>query len=155
MAVLQTIQEEIISSHSDRLLPLFLPHCFNIDDDDVNDDDQHIDIHDLAATIVLRRLQNAFHGIGGVTCTFLKDLGMFAAYQDGSVKWNQSCVSIVKRTDDFLDVMVLADGALFRVESSDVERHFKPPLCQPHYSFVYGNDPERIPLSLDYPASFK
>lgn len=80
---------------------------------------------------------------------------MFAAYQDGSVKWNQSCVSIVKRTDDFLDVMVLADGALFRVESSDVERHFKPPLCQPHYSFVYGNDPERIPFSLDYPASFK
>ena len=86
--------------------------------------------------------------------------------EEGEVQWNQSCISIMKRTDGLAKAMELADQALFATKrratasnnkseqssSSQLERHFKPPACEPHYSFVYGNDADLI-TSLQPPPS--
>ena len=98
------------------------------------------------------------------------------------VKWNQSCVSIMERNFSFMKAMQVADEALFSTKrttcnnnekstlspssssvsedgrsnptASSVERHFKAPLFEPHFSFVYGNDEHLIPTSLECPPSF-
>lgn len=167
-----------------------------------------IDIDELAAQSVLKRLQCAFRNFGGVQCNFVKERGVFAATRrrqrqttsndesnigDGilinggksahkmnvdddkdsngkdkkeeqkidEVQWNQSCIAIMERSTDFINAMELADKALFSHryntdnsssskddhhdgQSSSLERHFKPPSCEPHYSFVYGNDASLI-----------
>ena len=111
--------------------------------------------------------------------------------EEGEVQWNQSCISIMERSNNFIKAMELADQTLFfskqrkqlptstnnnnnlmqsnnndddqiiREEdyemvtlrdekrrqsssSSSVERHFKPPSHEPHYSFIYGNDADFI-----------
>jgi hypothetical protein len=76
------------------------------------------------------------------------------------VQWNQSCIAIMERSTEFINAMELADKALFSHryknnnssskddhhdgQSSSLERHFKAPSCEPHYSFVYGNDASLI-----------
>jgi len=133
------------------------------------------DIHDVAGEIVLRRLQRAFRSHGGIACNFVEERGVFAARAlstssvddggEGDVQWNQSCVSIMERSSSFMRAMQVADEALFSTDtlrnnnnetsaSLSIERHFKPPLFEPHYSFVYGNDADRIPPSLECPQSF-
>ena len=124
-------------------------------------------IDDDAAQLVLGRLQRAFRSHGGVDCNFVKERGVFAARdaETGIVRWNQSCTAIVERSASFMRAMEIADEALFltsratsshdnRQQLQPIERHFKPPLCEPHYSFVYGNDPELIPDSLECPLLF-
>ena len=166
-----------------------------------------IDIDELAAQSVLKRLQCAFSNFGGVSCNFVKERGVFAATRkrqrqtissndestlidggidddthkmndddkdsDGKeddkegqiideVQWNQSCIAIMERSAEFINAMEVADKALFSHRynksngsssnkdghydgrSSSLERHFKPPSCEPHYSFVYGNDASLI-----------
>ena len=173
-ADLLSVQKEIIASHPpDRCLPTFLPHvtliggipiseCVKIDD--VSCQDPNGDIDEEAAKIVLKRLQHAFRGFGGVECRFVPDRGVFAARQppdndirDGVVQWNQSCVAVMERTKDFVRAMQVADKALFPEYDKyvSIERHFKTPLLEPHYSYAYGNDPELIPATLVCPPSFK
>ena len=168
-----------------------------------------IDIDELAAQSVLKRLQCAFSNFGGVQCNFVKERGVFAATRrrrraiinnsesdigdnslinggrdgdahkintDGNknssngkeddkeeqiieeVQWNQSCIALMERSSEFINAMELADKALFSHRynnnsnsgsngggsSSTLERHFKPPSHEPHYSFVYGNDASLI-----------
>ncbi len=165
-----------------------------------------IDIDELAAQSVLKRLQCAFRNFGGVQCNFVKERGVFAATrrrqrratrndesdigdntlinggksahkmnvgddkdsngkQDDKeeqlieeVQWNQSCIAIMERSTDFINAMEVADKALFshrynsnkdgnhdgQSSSKSLERHFKAPSCEPHYSFVYGNDASLI-----------
>ena len=165
-----------------------------------------IDIDELAAQSVLKRLQCAFRNFGGVQCNFVKERGVFAATRrrqrqtttndestigDGisingvrsgdthkmndddnnkdkeeqiidEVQWNQSCIAIMERSAEFINAMELADKALFphrynksngsnkgdhhdgQTSSKSLERHFKAPSCEPHYSFVYGNDASLI-----------
>mmetsp|Transcript_11377 Transcript_11377/g.18722 ORF Transcript_11377/g.18722 Transcript_11377/m.18722 type:complete len:340 (-) Transcript_11377:2191-3210(-) len=81
---------------------------------------------------------------------------------EGEVQWNQSCISIMERTKTFTQAMELAEQTLFTKTRSStatiieneceqqsstttsLERHFKPPACEPHYSFVYGNNADLI-----------
>ena len=75
--------------------------------------------------------------------------------EEEQVQWNQSCIAIMERSTEFINAMEVADKALFshrynksskddhhdgQSSSKSLERHFKPPSCEPHYSFVYGND---------------
>ena len=80
------------------------------------------------------------------------------------VQWNQSCIAIMERSAEFVNAMEVADKALFshrynksngsssnkdghhdgQSSSKSLERHFKAPSCEPHYSFVYGNDASLI-----------
>lgn len=85
--------------------------------------------------------------------------------EEGEVQWNQSCISIMERSNTFLKAMELVERILYTDRSScsnsttrgrneieeqqsvamqTLERHFKAPVCEPHYSFVYGNDAELI-----------
>jgi len=179
------------------------------DDCDGSGNQFTIDIDELAAQSVLKRLQCAFRNFGGVQCNFVKERGVFAATRrrqrqttshdesnigdntlinggrDGDthkmnvddnkdsngekddkeeqiieeeVQWNQSCIAIMERSTDFINAMEVADKALFSHrynnnsskddhrdgQSSSLERHFKAPSCEPHYSFVYGNDASLI-----------
>jgi len=89
------------------------------------------------------------------------------------VKWNQSCVCIMERSVSFVRAMHVAEEALFNSTANssinsnngastsatttppampNIERHFKPPLHEPHYSFVYGN--ACIPSTLECPPDF-
>lgn len=180
------------------------------DCDDINNTGNSftIDIDELAAQSVLKRLQCAFSNFGGVQCNFVKERGVFAATRrrrrasndesdigdnsltngggDGDankinvddnkdnsngeedeneeqiveeeVQWNQSCIALIERSSEFINAMELAAKALFSHRynnnsnsgsngggrSSTLERHFKPPSHEPHYSFVYGNDASLI-----------
>mmetsp|Transcript_21569 Transcript_21569/g.46917 ORF Transcript_21569/g.46917 Transcript_21569/m.46917 type:complete len:235 (+) Transcript_21569:240-944(+) len=180
---LSSIQADIISNHpKDCHLPRFLPHvtllggvpisdCFPNEQNtgyvlpvQCKNPQNNIDIDEDAAQIVLRRLQRAFQSHGGITCDFNKERGVFAARdEDGEVKWNQSCLSIIERGIPLMRAIQVADEAFFSTMSTKTcnnerllpgERHFKPPLFEPHYSFVYGNEAHLVPASLDCPPSF-
>jgi len=125
----------------------------------VNRQEEEEDVDEVAAKNVLMRLACAFRNFGGVDCNFVKERGVFAARNDdGEVQWNQSCISIMERTGSLTKAMELAEQALFTKQSTttqnesgessthNLERHFKPPACEPHYSFVYGNDADLIAL---------
>jgi len=134
--------------------------------------DDNIDTDEYAAQIVLRRMQNAFQSYGGIICDFNKEKGIFAVRNEDSndndtnIQWNQSCISIVQRSASFMNAMLVADDVLFATINGrnhneqqqslrlPIERHFKPPLYEPHYSFVYGNDANLIPPELKCPQSF-
>eukprot|EP00984_Skeletonema_dohrnii_P021463 scaffold10729_cov91-Skeletonema_dohrnii-CCMP3373.AAC.6 len=130
-------------------------------------EEEEEDVDEVAAKSVLMRLACAFRNFGGVDCNFVKERGVFAARNDdGEVQWNQSCISIMERTGSLTKAMELAEHALFTKQSTttttqnesgessthSLERHFKPPACEPHYSFVYGNDAGLI-ASLLQPSS--
>ena len=176
---LSSIQSDIIASHpKDRRLPTFLPHVTLIGGIPISEccsaeeiksgHQQHDDgdIDEEAARVVLRRLQLAFQSHGGITCKSIEEKGVFAERTpagDGAsegmvVKWNQSCVSILERNSSLMKAMQVADDALFATTGNNkelpMERHFKLPLFEPHYSFVYGNDAHLIPASLECPPTF-
>jgi hypothetical protein len=166
-------------------------------EEDYDDKKDDVVLDEVAAKSVLIRLANAFCNFGGVECTFVKERGVFAARrrqrrkeeegdngnnksndnnnseEEGEVQWNQSCISIMERTDSFTKAVELADQVLLSPTtttttrstttssynehghdkehdqlalsaSSSFERHLKPPTCEPHYSFVYGNDASLI-----------
>lgn len=179
MTALSNIQSDIIARHPEdrRLLPRCIPHVTLIGGvpiseccsaEEISRLDPQSDIHAEAARAVLRRLQDAFRSHGGVKCEFVEERGVFAARNpppdgvgEGPVKWNQSCVSIMERNDDLMAAIRVADRALFSCcstsysdEQSSLHRHFKAPLFEPHYSFVYGNDAQLIPSDLECPPSF-
>lgn len=132
------------------------------------------DIDDCAAQIVLRRLKIAFRSHGEITCDFVKERGVFTARRDGdrtgredAVRWSQSCVSVLERSSSLTKAIQLADEVLFDASANEstascddryspraIERHYKPPLFEPHYSFMYGNEAPVIPTSLVCPPSF-
>lgn len=126
------------------------------------------DVHEDAAEVLLRRLRVAFRAHGGVTCDFVAERGAFAARKDGAgdggVPWNQSCVAVVRRNASFMRAMRVADEAMFATKGTtrydneqlapSLDRHFKPPLFEPHFSFAYGNDANLIPESLKCPPPF-
>ena len=129
------------------------------------EEEEEEDVDEVAANSVLMRLACAFRNFGGVDCNFVKERGVFAARRDdGEVQWNQSCISIMERTGSLTKAMELAEQALFPKQSTttqnesgessthSLERHFKPPACEPHYSFVYGSDVDLI-ASLLQPSS--
>lgn len=139
-----------------------------------NYDRPDADIDIVAAKNVLRRLQLAFRSHGDITCDFVKERGVFTARPDGDgtgredvVQWSQSCVSVLERNPSLMRAIQLADEVLFPASAStstascdnlisprDIERHFKPPLFEPHYSFMYGDEAPVIPTSLGCPPSF-
>lgn len=178
---LSSIQSDIISNHhKDCRLPRFMPHvtivggvpisdCCSAEEvkkcknSQINNDNFDED----AAHIVLRRLQLAFQSHGEITCDFNNERGVFAVWdEEGVVQWNQSCLSIIERGIPLMRAIQVADEAFFSTLSTKtttcdneqrllpVERHFKPPLFEPHYSFVYGNEAHLIPASLECPPSF-
>jgi hypothetical protein len=132
------------------------------------------DIDNVAAKNVLLRLKVAFRSYGDIACDFVKERGVFTARPAGDgtgreddVQWSQSCVSVFERNPSLMRAIQLADEVLFaastststascddRISPRDIERHFKPPLNEPHYSFMYGNKAPVIPTSLGCPPSF-
>lgn len=174
---LTSTQLDIISNHpkDQPPLPVFEPHvtliggvpildcCSPEQIASIKEEALNSDIEEEAAKIVLNRLRLAFQSHGGVECNFVKERGVFAAREeDGTVKWNQSCVCIMERSKSLIKAMKAADKAMHSttIDTSDsdnvqsIEHYFKPPLCEPHYSFVYGNNPELIPAALECPPSF-
>lgn len=112
-------------------------------------DEQTIGVEEAAAKVVLKKLQSSFNGFGSITCEFDESQGVQAMFnKDGRLKWNQACISVVKQTKNFMDAMKKADDALFGLDSSRLERHFRKPISEPHYSFVYTND-ETIAMKLE------
>ena len=172
---LSSIQSQIIKEE-DRQLPSFIPHVtliggvkisdcctveeiqtINLQTDTV---DTNADIDDIAAQVVLQRLQRAFQSYGGVVCHPIKEKGVFAERQ-----WNQSCICLLERNDSIMNAMQTANDALFSSSSTTttpnskdqsaklpIERHFKPPVNDHHYSFAYGNS--IIPPSVERPPTF-
>ena len=117
------------------------------------------DIDKEAAKIVLNRLQSAFKGFGDVVCEFDETKQVRAMFQkDGTVKWNQACVSVIKQTLKYMDAMRTADDALFGEEGLNVSRHLRQPVLEPHYSFVYTDDAifaKTLEQTLQCPSSFR
>jgi hypothetical protein len=153
MAILKKEQARILSAHPEGRLPSFDPHVTLIGGVEIYkcfDPTEIEQIHNLgmnfdenAAQVVLKRLQSAFRGFGGVTCEFDAVGGVSVQFnKDGTLKWNQACISVVQKTSTFMNAMEIADEALFGEDSLDdkVERHFRKPISEPHYSFVYTDN---------------
>ena len=139
----------------------------------VEEIDDNDDIDEKAAKIVLQRLQHAFQSqCEGIECKFIQERPFAAKIQNNAsgetiIKWNQSCISIMERTPSFMNAMKLADNTLYSTtihpnpnhnndknNKGKVERHFREPLYEPHYSFVYGNEAHLIPDTLECPPTF-
>ena len=171
---LYSIQSQIIKEE-DRQLPTFIPHVTLIGGVKISDCctaeeiqksnlqtdiDTNADLDDIAAQVVLQRLQCAFQSYGGVVCHPIKEKGVFAERQ-----WNQSCICLLERNDSIMNAMHTANDVLFSSSSTTtvpnnkdqspklpIERHFKPPVNDHHYSFAYGNS--IIPPSVECPPTF-
>lgn len=169
---LSSIQSQIIKEDG-RQLPTFIPHvtliggvkmsdCFTAEEIQTSnlqtDTDANADVDDIAAQYVLQRLQRAFQS-GGVLCHPIKEKGVFAERQ-----WNQSCICLLERNDSIMSAMQTANDALFSSSTTmvpnskdqsnklPIERHFKPPVNDHHYSFAYGNS--IISPSVECPPTF-
>ena len=168
---LSSIQSQIIKQDG-RQLPSFIPHVTLIGGVKISDccsveeiqksnlqTDTNADIDDIAAQVVLQRLQSAFQSYGGVVCHPIKEKGVFAERQ-----WNQSCICLLERNASLMNAMQTANDALFSSSSTTtpsnkdqstklpIERHFKPPVNDHHYSFAYGNS--MIPPLVECPPTF-
>ena len=89
----------------------------------------HQDIVDLA-TIMGEGLKD----FGGVPCRFYKEV--VSMYRpDSTLIWNQSCVSVMERSDKFMQ-LIERSRQLLGVE--DEPYSFPPPLEEPHFSHFYG-----------------
>lgn len=171
---LSFIQSQIIEQDC-RQLPSFIPHvtviggvkisnCCTVEEIQKSnlqtDIDTNADIDDIAAQVVLQRLQRAFRSYGGVLCHPLKEKGVFAESQ-----WNQSCICLLERNTSLMNAMQTANDVLFTSSTTTapnskdqstklpLERHFKPPVNDHHYSFAYGNS--IIPPSVECPPPFE
>ena len=171
---LSSIQSQIIKQDG-RQLPTFIPHvtliggvkildCCSVEEIQKSnlqtDTDTNADIDDIAAQVVLQRLQNTFKSYGGVVCHPIKKKGVFAERQ-----WNQSCICLLERNASLMNAMQAANDALFSSSSTTapnskdqstklpIERHFKLPVNDHHYSFACGNS--IIPLSVKCPPPFE
>ena len=167
---LSSIQSQIIKEEDSQQLPSFIPHvtliggvkisdCCTVEDiQKSNLGDTDADKDDIAAQVVLRRLQNTFKSYGGVVCHPIKEKGVFAERQ-----WNQSCICLLERNDSIMNAMQVANDALFSSSKTisnskyqstklPIERHFRPPVNDHHYSFAYGNS--IIPPSVECPPTF-
>jgi hypothetical protein len=90
-----------------------------------------------------------------LNCKFDKERDVFAAIkEDCTLKWNQSSVAVLKRMDYYMKAMKIADEALFNTDSLPVERHFRAPVAEPHYSFAYGNE-HQINNGIKCPKSYQ
>ena len=172
LSELSSIQSQIIKQDG-RQLPTFIPHvtliggvkisdCCTVEEIQKSnlqiDTDTNADIDDIAAQVVLQRLQNTSKSYGGVVCHPIKDKGVFAERQ-----WNQSCICLLERNDSIMNAMHTANDALFSSSTTTrnskdqstklpIERHFRHPVNDHHYSFAYGNS--IIPPSVECPPTF-
>lgn len=168
---LAAVQRDLIERHQSNL-PCFPPHvtliggvpiteCVPLGETFANSSED--EAHEEAARLVLKRVERSLVMARqeGIECVFDRSKGIVSgrpANARGRVKWNQSCVAILKRNLSFVNAMKIVDEALYTSADGDrprsAERHFRPPLGEPHYSFVYGNDPPLIPETLECPDDF-
>jgi hypothetical protein len=166
MTKLKAEQARLLSENP--ALPSFEPHitliggielCSCCDVQEIKcRNDPGVNIDEEAAKVVLERLQSAFNGFGSITCEFDQDQGVKAMIQkDGTVKWNQASLAIVKQTKQYTKAIDTADKALFGSNSTKFERHYREPALKPHYSFVYTDDAAfalNLETTLKCPSSF-
>mmetsp|Transcript_27302 Transcript_27302/g.59764 ORF Transcript_27302/g.59764 Transcript_27302/m.59764 type:complete len:334 (+) Transcript_27302:58-1059(+) len=139
---------------------------------------------DRWAAALLQELQARLPSVGGIPCKFGRDNGKrpVCVFESGhiirgdnfdsdtiafkrkqqqqpqeiNVKWNQSCVSVMDRCDQFSTAVKLTYEAVCEVNrrldggpdsflgdetAFDWKATLKPPIFEPHYSHAYGNNP--------------
>jgi hypothetical protein len=168
MTKLKVEQARILSQNP--ALPSFEPHitliggveistCCDVQEIQCQSNDSGgNNIDEEAAKNVLAKLQSAFDGFGSIECEFDEDQGVKAMiHADGTVKWNQASLAIVKQTKQYTKAMDTADKALFGSSSTKFERHYREPVLQPHYSFIYTDDATlalKLEKTLKCPSTF-
>jgi len=106
--------------------------------------------------LFLQDLQNLFQNFGGISCPFVRDTQNIVCCQG---KWNQSCVSIIHRSDELIKAITILNKF---IHGNDMHLHrrrghdsyFSPPLCEPHFSYAYGNDETLIDSIPSIPPDF-
>lgn len=166
------LQDQInaINVESKGHCPTFLPHVTVLGGMDCNLNDHDNDVDDAIshnANNLLQRFRNDLEGFGAVPCHFIplsqvkdntvrkRNGNVITVYShsdddDGEggqkIQWNQCSVMIMKRCMKFLDLIHLSyrifEPFLVTPTREEEEDYFKPPLCEPHYSFTYGTDQE-------------
>jgi len=95
-------------------------------------------------------LRADLQGTGGIPCCFKTDLERMRNADDTPV-WNQACVSVMKRSGEFMALHKLA-RELFEIKDEE----FPGPLGEPHLSHYYcKKDPpfaENVKVSPDFVA---
>jgi hypothetical protein len=98
-----------------------------------------------------RKLQEDLKGSGGVPCSFQKEiLSMYNP--DNTLVWSQASLSIMERSDTFMDLLALCRKSLGM--DFEAEWMFPAPAKKPHMSHYYGNEKPPPPSSITPPPDF-
>ena len=149
-----SLQGNIDAIASRASLPTFVPHVTILGGivcpaDTKTSSDQWAD--DLLAELRL-----TLTCVEGIPCRFRHEGPIAAKEEGGSIKWNQSCISVMERNDRFRRAIELTHDAVCKVndrmegsldsdgvndgDAFDWRTALKPPICEPHYSHAYGSD---------------
>ena len=117
--------------------------------------------HDVSVAALLEDLKNEFRsfgvndnaGCGGIPCKFVRSKGFVSGYDDekGELVWSQACVGIIERNEKLLEALDRAETCLsnskYVIANKNVD--FKPPLGEPHLSFVYKSSAVQLMDMID------
>lgn len=166
---------DTIASHipSGVVAPSFLPHVTILGGIDCPVTEETAS--DQWADEILQELRSTLPCLGGIPCRFPGDGRPIAVKEEGdegeSIKWNQSCISIMERSEQLRKAVLLTHAAVSKVNSRledaeapmkvngvnhvdnngvmeekefDWTTTLKPPIYEPHYSHAYGSGPDLI-----------
>jgi hypothetical protein len=122
--------------------PSFIPHITAVGGIEICYDEDNKN----APMLLLEELKKEFHSFGTIPCKFDISRGLPTSYDENKeVVWSQACVAVVKRDQRFMDAIEIAKKCLYESKYVKEDKKefflptagFKPPLAEPHLSFVY------------------
>jgi len=162
------LQKQIneISLQSKGKCPPFVPHITIVGAFPCENDQE--------SKILLQELRTKFQGFGSIPCYFVpyppnensnkvkEDkhgqgyvLGegrvVCSISKEGSILWNQSCLSIMHRSKKFMNAVRMAKEVIFSATEEICDIEFSPPVMEPHFSFAYGNFDANLCSSIPSP----
>ncbi len=144
--------------------PPFMPHITLLGGIEIKDDgrdDGKSEGSSFSELSLLKELElQLSHLKSGIPCNFIHSKGFVSSYMNETeIVWNQACVGIIQRDGILMEAFQCAKKCFHKGEdnksnSNPATIDFKPPLGEPHLSFVYTNSAVKGLENLELPNDF-
>lgn len=150
--------------------PPFMPHITLVGGIEIRDDCRDGGKGEGSASSALSLLKELelqiSHLKSGIPCNFIRSKGFVSSYiNETDIVWSQACVGIIQRDVILMEAFECAKKCLHKSKhsvSNEGEDHnsnpvtidFKPPLGEPHLSFVYTDSAVKGLENLELPNDF-